>query len=374
MRSIVFFILLFHMHLGFSQGFHYQYVPDDLNIGIHISPLEKLQIISKAQGRIVEAEKYLPKHYVKDGSVDYTDYIQLAIEENFRVILPDFPLLINERGLSLDSDMVLYFRPNTKLILKPNNKKHYEILRIHDVENVEVYFPNIEGDKYTHIGEEGEWGMGISIRGARNVKIYGGVVSKCWGDGIYLGVTNKSKRNIDVSIANVILDDNRRNGMSIISSENLNVDNILVSNTFGTAPMAGIDIEPNHNTDVISKLTFNNIKTFNNKTFGMLFALNNLSGELIHKIDITVFGLETYKSDYGIGLKISDSNTNNKMPIGKINIIEPYFENIKIKNILSYKGNEYNKIRTNIFFSKGENIEPYIKDFKNYPNIKALKK
>ncbi len=39
---------------------------------------------------------YLPQGYSKNGDTDYTSYIQQGINENSAIIMPDFPILINE--------------------------------------------------------------------------------------------------------------------------------------------------------------------------------------------------------------------------------------------------------------------------------------
>ncbi len=50
----------------------------------------------------------------------------------------------------------------------------------------------------------------------------------------------------DIVIENVVADDHHRQGLSVISAENLLVRNCTFSNTKGTLPMSGIDFEPNY--------------------------------------------------------------------------------------------------------------------------------
>jgi len=315
----------------------------------------------------------LPENYVKDATVDYTAFIQSALDKNRKVLFPNFPVLINAKGLSVSSNSILVFDKNSKIKLLPTNQGQYEMLRIHDVENVVLYNANVEGDKYKHIGQNGEWGMGISIRGAKNVKLYNSIAKYCWGDGIYLGITEKSSNNVNVTIENSLLDDNRRNGMSIIAAENLSVNNMLVANTHGTPPMAGIDVEPDANTDVIKNLSFNSITSFNNTTHGFLFALNNLAGSISHdEVNIQVNKFKAIYGDLGMSFKLGQSNTNDNPPKGLISVNQPQFYKLKRSSILSYEGNEANpiqvKIKVNaVDFEKG-NLE-----FKNAKNISVSK-
>ncbi len=250
----------------------------------------------------------LPKNFVKDASVDYTAYIQNSLNNHRKVLFPDFPILINAKGLTISSNSILVFDKNSKIKLASNDKGQYEMIRIHDVENVTLYNAHVEGDRYKHIGNKGEWGMGISIRGAKNVKLFNSVAKYCWGDGIYLGITEKSSNNLNVTITNTLLDDNRRNGMSIIAAENLWVNNLVVANTHGTSPMAGIDIEPDMNSDIIKNLNFKDITSFNNDYYGFLFVLSNLGGTISHKdVNINVENFNSSHGLYGISFKFGSS-------------------------------------------------------------------
>lgn len=314
----------------------------------------------------------LPKNFVRDGSVDYTVFVQNSLNKHRKVLFPNFPILINAKGLSISSNSIIVFGQHSKIKLVPNDQAQYEMLRIHDVENIRVFNANLEGDKYQHIGTKGEWGMGISIRGAKNVKMFNSTVKYCWGDGIYLGITEKSFDNVNITITNTLLDDNRRNGMSIITAENLWVTNLVVANTHGTPPMAGIDIEPDANTDSIKNLNFNGITSFNNATHGFLFALNNLSGTKSHNnVNIKVSKFSTLYGELGMSFKLGQSNAGDN-PKGLITIDKPQFYKQKRSSFLSYDGNESNpilvKIRTNaVDFEKGH------KTFKRAKNILVTK-
>ena len=301
----------------------------------------------------------LPKNFVKDGSVDYTSAVQMALDKYRTVLFPNFPILINTKGLTISSNSIIIFDKNSKIKLVPNRETHYEILRLHDVENVNLYNANIEGDKYGHTGTKGEWGMGISMRGAKNVKLFNSIVKYCWGDGIYLGITEKSSNNLNITIVNTILDDNRRNGMSIIAAENLVVNKLIVANTNGTPPMAGVDIEPDSNTDVIKNLNFDGITSFNNTTHGFLFAINNLAGTIPHNdVNIKLNSFKAIYGDIGVSFKLGQSNKEAQAPTGLIEINLPQFQNLNRFPFLSYEENASNpfgvKIKVNsVDFEKG---------------------
>lgn len=97
--------------------------------------------------------------------------------------------------------------------------------------------------------EQGENGWGVSILGADDVVIENVTVKNCWGDGIYIdkefGGTVLSP-STQINILNVDSDGNRRQGLSAVDVEFLNIDNSTFRNTGidGVGPGAGIDLEP----------------------------------------------------------------------------------------------------------------------------------
>lgn len=117
---------------------------------------------------------------------------------------------------------------------------------------------NLVGERNEHTGTGGEWGHGLSIGGAAN----GVVVRDCrikdfWGDGIY--VSNCE----NVLIDNVIVDNSRRNGISVIAAKNFKCVDSLFSNTNGTAPQSGIAIEANNNTETVENVEFVRCRSVN---------------------------------------------------------------------------------------------------------------
>src|SRR5690606_12983874 len=77
-----------------------------------------LPIKLKAQAYAKQAydlTRSLPKGYVKDGTVDYTKYLQNGINNNKNVLFPDLPLLINKTGLTLKSGTTIVFPDKSRL-------------------------------------------------------------------------------------------------------------------------------------------------------------------------------------------------------------------------------------------------------------------
>jgi len=90
----------------------------------------------------------------------------------------------------------------------------------------------------------GEWRMAIALRGCRHVLIEGLRVESAGGDGFYLDGGGDLGWCEDITFRNCVAYDNHRQGISVISAVNLLIENCAFLNTWGTAPEAGIDLEP----------------------------------------------------------------------------------------------------------------------------------
>lgn len=98
----------------------------------------------------------------------------------------------------------------------------------------------------------GEQRHGVNIRDAENIWIYGLASNSSGGDGFYVG--GDSGPSVNVHLIDCSADDNRRQGLSIVNVRILRVVDFQGTNTNGTAPSAGIDIEPNSSTNVLEDI------------------------------------------------------------------------------------------------------------------------
>ena len=91
-----------------------------------------------------------------------------------------------------------------------------------------------------------EWRHLMGLKGCKNIQISNLSLYSSGGDGIYLGTTIKTPYCKDIILEDLMISDHHRQGISIISAENLIIRRCIIKNTFGTPPAAGIDFEPNH--------------------------------------------------------------------------------------------------------------------------------
>lgn len=134
---------------------------------------------------------------------------------------------------------------NGKIQMAPCNLESYSIFQASQAENVSFTGNGIIiGDRATHTGTKGEWGMGINVVGSKNVHISGLTISDCWGDCIYIG-RSSGKQSQDVTIDKCLLTGSRRQGVSVVACYNSTLSNLDIRDIYGTDPQSAIDVEPN---------------------------------------------------------------------------------------------------------------------------------
>lgn len=229
-----------------------------------------------------------------DDNIDDTLAIQKAInfayENNFKeVTFPKGLYLINAtKSIRLKSNVTLKFEDGTALQALPNDSENYAIISIRDIENVSLLGKVIiVGDRKKHKGTTGEWGFGISIRGSENIHIENSIIKDNWGDGIYIGSTERKDYSKDITIANIVSKNNRRQGISIISAINLKITNSKFIETNGTSPAFGIDFEPNKRNEFLKNIKIENPFLEGNEGGGIQFYLKKVQNSN-NPIDIEI--------------------------------------------------------------------------------------
>ena len=192
------------------------------------------------------------KGAIGNGSRDDTAAFQSAVDAlpsaGGTVYVPAGDYLIDPvRSVRLRSRTHLELAPGARLIAKANAAERAYVLTVEGVSDVEISGGRIIGERDRHLGTTGEWGHGIMIRGASAVTVRDLHVSHCWGDGISIGGSKAGGTVVpsrDVVIARVQSVGNRRQGLTIGRSRQVRVHDSVFSDTGGTLPGCGIDIEP----------------------------------------------------------------------------------------------------------------------------------
>ncbi|EHU3217349.1 TPA: right-handed parallel beta-helix repeat-containing protein [Acinetobacter baumannii] len=281
-----------------------------------------------------------------EENTDITDQLNEALRKNKTVIIGAGNYKIDAvKSIKVQNNSIIKMSKDTRLKVIPNRNPKYSVFNIKNVKNVEISGGQIIGDKYTHLNNDGEWGMGFDIRDSQNISIMDMSITKMWGDGIYLG-TNGENSNYNINFSNLKIEDNRRQGISIISVNRLKANNIIISKTKGKSPMNGIDIEPHNKKNILQNIEINNLRSVNNFAAGVQISLKDYNNSP-YPISINISNFSDIGSRFG--LKINGITTNVK---GKINI-----DTVNLSN----------NITSNYCFQdwSNNNIEVSIKNLKN---------
>ncbi len=187
-----------------------------------------------------------------------------------------------------------------------------------------------DSTRYRH----SEWRHALSLLSCRNVTVRDLKITSSGGDGIYIGADAKSPIRYcsDITIENVTVLDNHRQGISIISAENLLIRKCVFNNTKGTAPQAGIDFEPNNPAErlvncVVEDSTFNG-----NAAIGVENYLVNLNSES-QPVSITYRNCEIKGNPKGVTVSRRKAGTGQPLT-GRIEFIKCRIANSSVASVI----------------------------------------
>ncbi len=209
--------------------------------------------------------------------------------------------------------------------------------------------------------EKAEWRAGLTCVDCQDVTVLGLTIRDTGGDGLYFG-GNVCK---DVLVKDVVCDNNHRQGMSIISTENFVAENCIFSNTIGTAPMAGIDLEPNMPGQRMSNVIIRNCIFDNNAMMGMHMNLLRLDSD---SQPVSVLWDSNYVRGGEIGIHVT--GTGEDTPRGLIEFSNNIVENTRHAAIMIRKkqtaAGRFKVVFNNHLLRNTTTLEPYDQETVNF--------
>ncbi len=212
---------------------------------------------------------------------DATASLQAAIDSGAaRVVVPytGAPWII--RPVLLRSGLELVFEPGVVVLAKKGEFKGGgdSLFTARNAENITVrgYGARLRMHKADYQGkayEKAEWRMTLDFSGCKNIRIEGLSLENSGGDGIYVGATDERPWCEDMVIRDVLCWNHHRQGISVISAVNLLIENCTLVGTRGTAPQAGIDLEPNRAEEKLVNVVVRGCTMANNYGAGILVYL-----------------------------------------------------------------------------------------------------
>ncbi|MYM37622.1 hypothetical protein GTP38_25175 [Duganella sp. FT94W] len=225
---------------------------------------------------VVKLSEQLPKGFVVDGSVDYTQYIQKVLDQfsecggeielpaNVSILVGNLVIHSNTRISGDKNTSILKIKPGCVGISA--NPEGARGMPKREVTNVVLSNFTIAGSveksgfsEHLHL---------LSMNGITNSKFSDLIISGFQGDGIYLGIVQQGSTVINtrkISISDVIIDGinrDNRNGISIVDGTEITIDKVTISRCSRRNMPGAIDIEPDIRQARIGDISISNVQIF----------------------------------------------------------------------------------------------------------------
>ncbi len=284
-----------------------------------------------AGGMLCAAEGTVKASSFGFNAEDATECLQKALDSGAKKVIVDNvgkPWVV--RPLKLHGNQTVHFEKNVLVIAKKDEFKakndclftarHADHLVLEGEAGATLMMRKkdyLDFSKY----EKAEWRSILNLLGCSDVTVRGLKLASSGGDGIYIsdgGYQRPMCRNI--LIENCVIDDNHRQGISVISVIGLTVRKCIISNTFGTEPQAGIDCETNNRQEYQQNILVEDTVFRGNGGGGFVFASVS-----VHPVSALVRNC-TFDRDYLCAVMFSrggDCPTTGKLRVEncKINVL-----------------------------------------------------
>ncbi|HUA78869.1 MAG TPA: right-handed parallel beta-helix repeat-containing protein [Dyella sp.] len=291
---------------------------------------------------------------VSDDTAAFQAAINALPSTGGTIVVPNGTYMIDAlKSINLRSHTRLSLWGSAYIKAIPNNAQRYWIVKAWNVNNVEIVGGNYVGERTQHQGTIGQWGYDINIQGSSNVYVHDTTLSNSWGDGILVGGTGSGKTVVvstGVTLNRVKSNNNRRQGLTIAPATQVYVVNSSFTGSNGTAPEAGIDIEP-QTQGTTQQVRLENTTVSGNAGNGLevheyvsSLALNGFTAQNNHGYGVYVNGAS------GVTITNSDLSQNNLFGVD----IAGYTSNVQMTyNTIEWNGDTWFYAHNQSIFSAG---------------------
>ncbi len=179
-----------------------------------------------------------------------------------------------------DSNKTIIFENGVNLVAKPGafSGIYSTLFYLDECKNITIigYGAKFIMQKAEYITyNNSQYRHSISLMSCSNIKIYGLQLIGSGGDGIivasWTGIAYQRYCEI-ILLKDLWCDNHYRQGISVISAQHLRVENCWFTNTIGTAPQSGVDIEPNQPFERLIDIVFDKCRFTGNAGNGIMLA------------------------------------------------------------------------------------------------------
>ena len=188
--------------------------------------------------------------------------------------------MVNSTNFYLLNNKTIVFENEVNLVAIPGafSGIYSSLMTLYECNNVKIigYGATFKMQKSEYIAlNNSEHRHCIQLISCNFIDIYGLKLMDSGGDGIivasYTGITTQ-RYSANIFLKDLWCDNNYRQGISVISVQHLRVENCWFTNTIGTAPQAGVDIEPNQPFERLIDIVFDKCRFTGNAGGGILIA------------------------------------------------------------------------------------------------------
>lgn len=278
----------------------------------------------------------------KPAPEDATDALQNSIDSGAQIVrVPNIGSPWIVRPIRLRSNLEIIFEDGVEIRAKTGefHKKHDSLFLAENVQNLKIRGQGkvtLRMNKRHYQMAEyvpSEWRHGISLRACQNVLIENLTIRETGGDGIYLGLMNKTDACKDVTIRNIVSDSNHRQGLSVIAGQNILIEDSVFCNTQGTKPEAGLDIEPSQDGHNVENIIVRRCLSENNVGAGFIVYLRDLTKEKSQPVSIL---FDRCKVSNNNGPAFTVGAVTSRAPGGEVRFKDCLAENVNSPGIYVY--------------------------------------
>lgn len=149
---------------------------------------------------------------------------------------------------------------------------------------------------------------GLSIEGGNDITLANVSISDCYNDGLFVGPL-LGQEPTDITATNVTVDNSRRNGLSIIAARRARFYDSSFGGSNGTAPQAGVDIEPNQADEVVEDIQFHRCSFDDNAYRGFVLQVREAGARDVGLFDCTMDGNNLDAEADGFDVRVTKNST-----------------------------------------------------------------
>lgn len=219
------------------------------------------------------------------NAVNATTAYQIAIQDAADTTIFDF---VGNGDWNIDPVIFFYlnnktiiFEPNVQLVARTGYTVQDCLLQFKQCNGVKIIGNNtiLKMRKADYPPSDISYRHTLAIVECTNIEASNLRIEDSGADGIFIGsfsVVPGKEYSENIILRNIICNNGRRQGISVISAKNLLVEHCWFKNTIGELPEAGVDLEPDRPEDVLQNIEFRKCSFTGNNGSGISVSVQNL--------------------------------------------------------------------------------------------------